>query len=94
MMYSVVDIAGINRLSRRILNNAAYALAGMIRHAGLEQESADDKVTLGIHDVRRDYPMRDPCEGNPRGEGLRSACIPCHRDRRPCDGGVDQGRLY
>lgn len=48
MMYSVVDIAGINRLSRRILNNAAYALAGMIRYAGLEQESADDKVTLGI----------------------------------------------
>ena len=48
MMYSVVDIAGINRLSRRILNNAAYALAGMIQQAGLEQESADDKVTLGI----------------------------------------------
>lgn len=48
MMYSVVDIAGINRLSRRILNNAAYALAGMIQYAGLEQESADDKVTLGI----------------------------------------------
>ena len=48
MMYSVVDIAGINRLSRRILNNAAYALAGMIRHAGWNKESADDKVTLGI----------------------------------------------
>ncbi|MBD0381880.1 Tm-1-like ATP-binding domain-containing protein [Paenibacillus sedimenti] len=48
MMYSIVDIAGINRLSRRILNNAAYALAGMIQQAGLEQESADDKVTLGI----------------------------------------------
>lgn len=48
MMYSVVDIAGINRLSRRILRNAAYALTGMIQHMELEQEEADDKVTLGI----------------------------------------------
>ncbi|WP_406288550.1 Tm-1-like ATP-binding domain-containing protein [Embleya sp. NBC_00896] len=29
MMYSVVDIAGINRLSERILGNAADAIAGM-----------------------------------------------------------------
>ena len=29
MMYSVVDIAGINRISARILTNAAAALAGM-----------------------------------------------------------------
>jgi uncharacterized protein (UPF0261 family) len=29
MMYSVVDIAGINSLSRRILTNAAAAIAGM-----------------------------------------------------------------
>ncbi|MEU6797237.1 Tm-1-like ATP-binding domain-containing protein [Nonomuraea wenchangensis] len=31
MMYSVVDIAGINRLSRAILGNAAAAAAGMAR---------------------------------------------------------------
>jgi len=30
MMYSVVDISGINRLSRRILSNAAAAIAGMV----------------------------------------------------------------
>jgi uncharacterized protein (UPF0261 family) len=30
-MYSVVDISGINRLSRRILSNAAGAIAGMVR---------------------------------------------------------------
>ncbi len=29
MMYSVVDIAGINRISERILSNAAAAIAGM-----------------------------------------------------------------
>jgi uncharacterized protein (UPF0261 family) len=31
MMYSVVDIAGINSLSRRILANAAGSIAGMVR---------------------------------------------------------------
>jgi uncharacterized protein (UPF0261 family) len=31
MMYSVVDIAGINSLSRRILANAAGAIAGMVQ---------------------------------------------------------------
>ena len=30
MMYSVVDVAGLNRLSRRILANAAGAIAGMV----------------------------------------------------------------
>ncbi len=30
MMYSVVDIAGINRLSRQILTNAARAVVGMV----------------------------------------------------------------
>jgi uncharacterized protein (UPF0261 family) len=30
MLYSVVDVAGINRLSRRILSNAAAAIAGMV----------------------------------------------------------------
>ncbi|MDP9867626.1 MULTISPECIES: Tm-1-like ATP-binding domain-containing protein [Streptosporangium] len=29
LMYSVVDIAGVNRLSRRVLGNAAAAVAGM-----------------------------------------------------------------
>ena len=36
MLYSVVDISGINVLSRRILGNAAAAIAGMV-----QQEAAD-----------------------------------------------------
>src|SRR5262249_20632817 len=32
MMYSVVDIAGLNAVSRRVLANAAHAMAGMVRH--------------------------------------------------------------
>jgi uncharacterized protein (UPF0261 family) len=34
MMYSVVDVAGINRVSARILTNAARALAGMAQGPG------------------------------------------------------------
>lgn len=31
MMYSVIDISGINRLSHQILSNAAYAITGMVK---------------------------------------------------------------
>jgi len=31
MMHSVVDISGINRISRTVLTNAAHAMAGMVR---------------------------------------------------------------
>ncbi|NHN34633.1 UPF0261 family protein [Paenibacillus sp. S3N08] len=37
MMYSVIDIAGLNSLSIRILRNAAYALIGMVQ--GLQAEA-------------------------------------------------------
>jgi len=40
MMYSVVDIAGLNTLSRRILGNAAAAIAGMVA-APAEAPSGD-----------------------------------------------------
>ncbi len=32
MLNSVVDIAGINRISRQVLSNAAAAMAGMVQH--------------------------------------------------------------
>jgi len=31
LMYSVVDVAGLNSVSRRILGNAAHAMAGMVQ---------------------------------------------------------------
>ena len=40
MMYSVVDIAGINRLSRQILANAAGAIVGMV-NAEVSQAGTD-----------------------------------------------------
>jgi uncharacterized protein (UPF0261 family) len=49
MMYSVIDIAGLNTLSIRILSNAAYALIGMAQ--GLQSEApniAGAKPMLGM----------------------------------------------
>ena len=45
MMYSVVDVAGINRVSRQVLGNAAHAIAGMVANTIAE---AEDKPTLGM----------------------------------------------
>ena len=43
MMYSVVDIAGLNRISRRILSNAAGAICGMAEQETVE---VDDKPVI------------------------------------------------
>jgi uncharacterized protein (UPF0261 family) len=45
MMYSVTDIAGLNRISRTVLANAAYAIAGMARAT---VESAETKPAIGL----------------------------------------------
>ena len=39
MMYSVVDIAGLNIVSRTVLGNAAHAMAGMVAHIPPIEES-------------------------------------------------------
>ncbi len=46
MMYSVVDIAGINQVSARILANAAGAIAGMAR-AEVPEDARADKPLVG-----------------------------------------------
>jgi uncharacterized protein (UPF0261 family) len=43
MMYSVVDIAGLNRISRRILANAAGAVCGMVEQ---DMPAAEDKSLI------------------------------------------------
>lgn len=44
MLNSVVDIAGINRLSRQVLGNAAAAMSGMVQHPATKSNS--DKPLL------------------------------------------------
>lgn len=45
MMYSVTDISGLNTISRKILANAAFAMAGMAK--GKQPEAEDTKILLG-----------------------------------------------
>jgi len=46
MMYPVVDIAGLNRLSRRILANAAGAICGMVGQQVPQTSQADEKPLI------------------------------------------------
>src|ERR1700674_389780 len=46
MVYSVTDISGINRISERVLSNAAHSLAGMIVYH--KRERTDSKPALGL----------------------------------------------
>lgn len=45
MMFSVVDVAGLNRVSRQIYKNAAAAIAGMAR---VKAASADGRPAVGM----------------------------------------------
>ena len=88
MMYSVTDIAGLNRISRTILANAAHAIAGMARPraAGGRRHQARHRP----HHVRRHHTLRDP-RLRASGPGLRLPRLPRHRHRRPVDG--EAGRI-
>ncbi|WP_213978309.1 Tm-1-like ATP-binding domain-containing protein, partial [Serratia marcescens] len=46
MLYSVTDLAGLNRISRRVLGNAARQIAGAVRFAAVD--SHDDKPAIGL----------------------------------------------
>jgi uncharacterized protein (UPF0261 family)/ABC-type branched-subunit amino acid transport system ATPase component len=48
MMYSVTDIAGINRISEKVLANAAHALAGMIAYARPNDASHSERPAIGL----------------------------------------------
>ena len=54
MMYSVVDIAGLNPISRRIIENAANAIAGMVAHRRPDTASARPAVGLTMFGVTTD----------------------------------------
>ena len=46
MMYSVTDLAGLNRISRLVLANAAHAIAGMVRVPAAA--STADRPAIGL----------------------------------------------
>jgi uncharacterized protein (UPF0261 family)/ABC-type branched-subunit amino acid transport system ATPase component len=48
MMYSVTDISGINRISEKVLANAAHALAGMVAFGSSRKSSSESKPAIGL----------------------------------------------
>jgi uncharacterized protein (UPF0261 family) len=53
LMYSVVDIAGINQISRAVLGNAVAAIAGMAAaYRERAEEAAGEGASAGAHDDR------------------------------------------
>jgi uncharacterized protein (UPF0261 family) len=46
MVYSVTDMTGLNRISRRVLGNAAHAMAGMMLHS--IPAASDERPALGL----------------------------------------------
>jgi uncharacterized protein (UPF0261 family)/ABC-type branched-subunit amino acid transport system ATPase component len=51
MLYSVTDVQGLNRISERVLANAAHALAGMITHPALESDTSKPAIGLTMFGV-------------------------------------------
>src|SRR4030095_10038125 len=48
MMYSVTDVSGINRISEKVLANAAHALAGMIAYGRSSDARVETKPAVGL----------------------------------------------
>jgi uncharacterized protein (UPF0261 family) len=51
MMYSVTDVQGINRISEKVLSNAAHALAGMVMHAHTGADNVKPAIGLTMFGV-------------------------------------------
>jgi uncharacterized protein (UPF0261 family)/ABC-type branched-subunit amino acid transport system ATPase component len=51
MMYSVTDVQGINRISEKVLANAAHALAGMIAHPPAAEPTTRPAIGLTMFGV-------------------------------------------
>jgi uncharacterized protein (UPF0261 family) len=79
MMYSVTDVQGINRISEKVLANAAHALAGMIAHPPAERRS--HQAGARPDDVRRHHALRAGGDQAAAGR-LRLPGLPRHRHRR------------
>ena len=84
MMYSVTDLAGLNRISRIILANAARAIAGMAKTAVVEQRR-QERPAVGL----TMFGVTTPCVNQvvaQMSRQLRLSRLPRDRDRRTVDG--------
>lgn len=66
MLHSVCDISGLNRVTNRVLRNGAMAMAGMVRGAGVIEDSRKPMVfisTLGTCEACAQR-LKEQMEGN------------------------------
>ena len=69
MLNSVVDIAGINRVSRPILSEAARAMAGLVTHPGPAPEPDDKPIVAATM-----FGVTTPCVERAREALERAGC--------------------
>ncbi len=74
MMYSVTDVAGINRISESVLANAAHALAGMIAYRATGARPRREAARHRPHDVRPDHAVRAGGDARARGATTTASC--------------------
>ena len=70
MMYPVADLAGLNRLTRTILTNAAHALSGMVRARSRATSTGDDRPLVAATMFGVTTPCVDHARRILEGEGL------------------------
>ena len=91
MMHSVADMQGLNFLTRRILDNAAGAVCGMV-------EGADEALTkprgipVGMSMLGTTTPGALRCKGALEAQEFRSGHVPPERHGRHRHGGHDPKR--
>ena len=90
VMHSVVDILGLNGISRPIFDNAAAAMAGMVRDAGSALGHAR-RALRRDHDAGPDDAGRDAPARGARARRPRAGDLPRQRRRRAGDGAPVRG---
>ena len=89
MMPSITDLAGLNRVSRVVLRNAAYAIAGMT--SAPKSAPGDDKPSIGL----TMFGVTTPCVTQVverLKEPVRLHGVSCDGNRRPRHGEVARQR--
>lgn len=61
MHHSVVDLSGLNRISRTVLANAAHAMAGMVEHRRSVETSSTDRPLVAASMFGVTTPCVDSC---------------------------------
>ena len=95
MLNSIVDIAGLNRISRAVLAEAAAAMAGLVRFAHPPVPSSNRATPLlGAPPCSASPRPASSAGGDSRKGRLRGARLPRHRHRRHDDGVVHPRRAH